>query len=223
MSVAATLPRRAEGSANAPPLRWLPATLTALNRCWEPTASPAVPFSIRPDATSTVCERLLASTLCRYFSSPKPRKAAAIIAVATATATVRCRLVRGLRRSTGEGRLRVVTSMDFSLFREHSHARAESGHVAGRLPATARVEGVDVLDEVADDVTGLRRVVAVALTRVVEAVPVPRPACDVEGREPDDRDGVVAVALERAEWGQEHVDDPGIALRKVGERSPVVG
>src|SRR5215208_4606603 len=101
---------------------------------------------------------------------------------------------------------------------------AEGVHVTWR-GAAARVERVDVLDEVADDVARVAvrdRVVAVALARVREPAARGGPAGHVEGREARDGDGGRAAAAEGAEWGQEHLDGPRVVGGQVRILAPVV-
>src|SRR5687767_12413914 len=85
---------------------------------------------------------------------------------------------------------------------EHCDARCERNAVT-RQVGGSRVDLVDVVDEVANDqarISARDRIVAVALTGVVEPRPLPGVAGDVERGEPGDRDGlVVSAAGERAE------------------------
>src|SRR3954447_3386124 len=89
------------------------------------------------------------------------------------------------------------------LLRHDKRAGVDGCEVTAARPGA--VAGcVDVLDEVADDGCGVRgRVVAVALTWVVEAVALPGPAGDVEGGEAGDGHGGGSIAVKRAEWGDE--------------------
>src|SRR5919199_3741520 len=105
-----------------------------------------------------------------------------------------------------------------------SDARAERVQVA-RLAAGAGVDGLDVLDEVPDDVAGVvvgHRVVAVALARVGEALDRAGPPRDVEGREVRDRHRGAAAAAEGAEGRQEYMEHAGIARWDVWKAAPVV-
>src|SRR5919199_5325343 len=92
----------------------------------------------------------------------------------------------------------------------HDHNTGAAGVHIARRRAAARVERLDVLDEVADDVAGVvvwHGVVAVALAGVVEALALAGPARDVEGREVGDGHRGAAAAAERAVRGEEDLRD----------------
>src|SRR3954447_25773806 len=106
----------------------------------------------------------------------------------------------------------------------HRNTGPEGAQVA-RLRAAARVEGLDVLDEVADDVAGVvvgHRVVPVALAWVVEALPLPGPPRDVERREVGHGHGGAAVPTERTERRQHDLQNPRVARIEVRELAPSV-
>src|SRR5829696_1411876 len=107
------------------------------------------------------------------------RTAIARIAASTAKPSVPCRVERILRRPC----------MCISSARHDRNTGAEGGEVARRR-TTARVERLDVLDEVPDDQAGIvsrHRVVTIALARIGEVPALARPAGDVEGGEARDR------------------------------------
>src|ERR1041385_7889515 len=95
---------------------------------------------------------------------------------------------------------RCANSMVLSLLLgQHRDAVSERVEVAEVCASTARVECVDVLDEMADDrarVAVRHRVVAVPLTGVVEAASLTGPAGQVKGCEVDHRHGRRAAAAE---------------------------
>src|SRR5919112_5417305 len=103
----------------------------------------------------------------------------------------------------------------------HRDAGAEDVGLAGLRPLA--VDARDVLDEMAHDVAVARDlIVALADTRIGEAVARPLPARDVEGRESRHGLGALSAARERSEPRQEHLDDPRIARRDVRKARPVV-
>src|SRR4051794_7654143 len=143
------------------------------------------------------------------------RTAIAASAAMAAKASVPSRVARILR----------VACTEVLLSAGHDRNTGPEGAQVTRLRAAARVEGLDVLDEVADDVAGVvvrHRIVAVALAWVVEALALRGPPRDVERREVGHGHGGAAVPAERTERRQHDLQDPGVARIEVRELAPAV-
>src|SRR3954447_9488366 len=129
------------------------------------------------------------------------RTTMASAAAAAAKPSVPCLVERILR----------AACMVVSLLPGHGRNTGAEGIDVTRRGAPARVERLDVLDEVADDVAGVvvgHGVVPVALARVREPAAGRGPARHVEGREAGDGDGGRAAAVEGAERRQEDLREP---------------
>src|SRR4051812_49120816 len=143
------------------------------------------------------------------------RTAIAASAAMAAKASVPSRVARILR----------VACTEVLLSAGHDRNTGPEGVQVARRRAAARVEGLDVLDEVADDVAGVvigHRVVPVALTWVVEALPLPGPARHVERGEVGHGHSRASVAAEGAERRQHDLQDPRVARIEVRELAPAI-
>src|SRR3954471_17134009 len=123
------------------------------------------------------------------------RTAIAASAAMAAKASVPSRVAKILR----------VACTEVLLSAGHDRNTGPEGAQVARLRAAARVEGLDVFDEVADDVAGVvvgHRVVAVALARVVEALALAGPPRHVERGEVGHGHRRAAAAAEGAERRQ---------------------
>src|SRR5215210_1898074 len=215
MSSTAIRPRRVPGSVIAPSRIWFFGASSRSKRRRTPTTSPGIPFSISVRATRTVTGSPSSLTLLVYWLRYTSSTNAANKAAAPPRATVPPRV----------DSIFCMTCTSDLLIREHRDARLESALVAELIACAAVVQRGDVLDEVADDVSGVvvrNRVVTVSLARVPEAAALRSPAGDVEGPEADDRDGVVARAVEGAVRRDEDVEDARIARIDVRELAPAI-
>src|SRR5215208_4266453 len=190
MSSTATRPRSVDGSVIAPSLTWLRGASSDWKSFFRPTTSPGIPFSISVRATSTVTGSLSDVTLLRYWFKYRSSRNAANRAATPPSATVPPRVDNIFCTSC------IAISL---LIRQHGNAASEAVEVAHLAAAATVVESEHVLDEMTDDVPGVasrNRVVAVALTRVLEAAAARGPAGDVERPELDDGDGPASRAAE---------------------------